>query len=226
MLGQNIQLLHRGIDPIPLLKQIQAQPELFDEHKERQETPGSPHVDTQTIFLRWCQSQTIMAAFTEIPAIDYPAYAKLPEARPIVEKVLEIVGATELGRVIIPALKGGGIIFKHSDEGAYADHYERFHVCLQAARGNVMTVELEPGVTFEGIDPYPGDVFWFNHKANHMCVNSTKAFRLHMIIDAVAPKFRRQRVIHFNPKGPKLTPIPSQVAASIPKLHAVATGTE
>lgn len=191
-MGHNIKLLHQGLDPLPLLKKIQANPTLFDQFKARQQTPGSAHKDTQTIFLRWCEDQSIEAAFTQLPAIDYPAYEVLPEARPLVDEVLKIVEATELGRVIIPALKPSGIITKHCDEGAYADHYERFHVCLQAQRGNMITVQLEDRMV-EAFDAAPGELFWFNHKANHMCVNPTEHFRLHLIIDAVAPKYRRER---------------------------------
>lgn len=195
-MGENIKVLAAGLDPTALLKQIEANVGLFEQFKQRQETKGSPHKDTQTIFLRWCESQTIEAAFTQIPAIDYPAYSILTEARPLVDKVLEIVEASELGRVIIPALQPKGVISKHQDEGAYADHYERFHLCLQAQRGCMITVELEERM-IEALDAAPGELFWFNHKQNHMCVNPTEAYRLHLIVDAVAPKFRKQRVIRL-----------------------------
>lgn len=193
-MGENIKILHRGIDTLPLLKQIQDNLNLFEQFKERQETPGSPHKDTQTIFLRWCEDKSVEAAFTELEAIDYPAYAVLTEARPIVDTVCDVVGATKLGRVIIPALKPQGVITKHADEGAYADHYERFHVCLQAGRGNVLTVQMEDRI-FEGLDADPGELFWFNHKQPHMCINPTGAYRIHLIVDAVAPQYKRPRVV-------------------------------
>lgn len=192
-MGDHIKLLHTGIDPIPLLEQIAANPALLTEFTARQDTPGSPHKETFCIFLRWCESQEVLAAFTDIPAIDYPAYKILTEARPIVDKVLEVVGATELGRVIIPLLKPGCIIPRHTDEGAYADHYERFHVCLQAQRGNTLSVVSQERM-FDTFDAEPGELFWFDHKRDHWCVNPTPNFRIHLIVDAVAPKYRQERM--------------------------------
>lgn len=195
-MGHNIKSLATGLDVRPLLEQIGVRHKLFEQFKQRQETPGSPHKDTMTIFLRWCEDKTVEAAFSQLPAIDYPAYAMLPEARPLVEKVMEITGATELGRVIITMLKPGGVILKHVDEGAYADHYERFHICLQAARGNVLSVAYEDHPKMgEMIDPDHGELFWFNHKSWHLCVNPTQHARIHLIVDAVAPKYRRERVL-------------------------------
>lgn len=209
-MGQHIKLLASGLDPLPLLHQIQANQGLMTEITTRQDTPGSPHADTMCIFLRWCESKELPNAFTDIPAIDYPAYSILTEARPLVDKVLELVEATELGRVIIPILKPGGIINRHTDEGAYADHYERFHVCLQAQRGNVLCSVTEIRM-FESFDAEPGELFWFNHKHDHWCVNPTSQYRIHLIVDAVAPKYRRERpeiatpFIAARAAAPKLT---------------------
>lgn len=193
-MGDNIKVLATGLDPLPLLTQIQANQHLLTEFTARQDTPGSPHAETMCIFLRWCESQEVVAAFTDIEAIDYPAYSILTEARPLVEQIMTRLGATELGRVIIPILKPGSVISRHIDEGAYADHYERFHLCLQAQRGNVLCVVSEERM-FESFDAEPGELFWFNHKRDHWCVNPTDQYRIHLIVDAVVPEYRRERDI-------------------------------
>jgi hypothetical protein len=43
------------INVAPLLKKLERHPELWGEITARQEAPGSPHKDTEAIFLRWCR---------------------------------------------------------------------------------------------------------------------------------------------------------------------------
>lgn len=181
-----------GLDVEPLRQSIESQPELWSEITARQSTPGSPHTDTEAIFLRWSRSQTVEAVFTDLDAIDYPSYAKLPEARDLIERTLDRVGARELGRVLVTALRPGGMIRPHVDEGAYADHYERFHVPLDSDEGSTFLVEPKPGMPC-GAAMRPGQLWWFNHKLTHLAYNSGKAFRIHLIVDAVAPRYRKER---------------------------------
>lgn len=181
-----------GIDVQPLLAAIEANPKLWEEITARQKTPGSPHHDTQAIILRWCESQTIQSVFTDIPAVDYPAYAKLPEARPLMNKVFELAEGFELGRVIIADLKPGGKIDKHLDEGAYADYYDRFHLVLTSDPGNRFFVEYAPGCQ-EWVEMKPGELWWFNHKQPHFVENESSSGRIHLIVDMVSPKWRRWR---------------------------------
>jgi len=189
---ENFQLLATGLNVEPLLKSIQAKPELWSEITARQTTTGSPHIDTESIFLRWCKTQTVDAVFTEIPAVDYPAIELLPEAKELISGLLASVGSTELGRVLIVNLKPGGEISPHEDQGAYADYYERFHICLESKDQNIFYSKLsDHGGEF--VHMAPGDAWWFNHKAPHYVANHSDAPRIHLIIDAVAPEFRVER---------------------------------
>lgn len=189
----NLDRIAHGIDVQPLLTAIYSDPELWDQITARQATPGSPHHDTRSIILRWCKSKTIQSVFTDIPAIDYPAFAKLPEARPLVDKVFELAEGFELGRVIIADLKPGGKIDKHLDEGAYADYYDRFHLVLTSDPGNKFFVEYADGCQ-EWVEMKPGELWWFNHKQPHSVENESNRGRIHVIIDAVAPKWREKRL--------------------------------
>lgn len=189
---ENLKRLAHGIDTKPLLEAIERQPDLWKEITDRQDTPGSPHRDTECIFLRWCETKSIEAAFTEIPAIDYPAYEKLPQARLLVETVLQVTGATKLGRVLIAKLNPAGSIEKHADEGAYADCYERFHVALESEPGNTFFVEDREHYG-EFAEMQAGELWYFNHKKPHHVFNGSALPRIHLIVDAVAPKFRKER---------------------------------
>lgn len=183
----NFECLDAGLDVAPLARALESQPELWDEITLRQDFEGSPHQDTKCILLRWCKGLSLDAAFTEIQAFDRPAMSALKEAHGLINHVLGKVAATELGRVLIASLKAGGKILPHADEGTYADHFERFHIVLESEDGNVFNCGNESTVM------KPGELWCFNHKTKHEAWNFSQAPRTHLIIDAVAPQFRKER---------------------------------
>lgn len=187
---QSFECLSRGLDVCPLVEALKRNPELWDEITGREAFPNSPHKDTKSIFLRWCRGLELQSAFTEIPAFDYPAMGKLSEARELINQTLQKVNATELGRVLIVNLRVGGAITPHSDEGAYADYYERFHIALSCKPGNLFSCNGET------VEMNPGELWWFNHKERHKAHNISGNDRIHMIIDCVAPTYRRERMAH------------------------------
>lgn len=178
-----------------LLRGLILQPELWKQVTDRQDYAGSAHKDTETVFLRWCPGRTIESAFTEIEAVDYPAAAALPGAEGLVNFALMEAGAEKLGRVIVARLRPGGFITPHVDEGAYADHYERFHISLESESGNTFMVGDDQTDCGEFVHMRPGELWWFNHKMTHWVANRSERPRTHLIIDAVAPRYRRERAL-------------------------------
>lgn len=172
----------------PLRLATQAWPDLWLEHTERQSTPGSPHLYTQSILLRAPQELTVHAFLNELNVAPYPRWELLkPMLLPVLLPLLLEVDAEELGRVLLVRLQPGGAVAQHMDEGAYAEYYDRFHVCIDAEQpGNEFTVD---GVTVEMM---PGEAWWFNHKREHRVVNHTERWRTHLIVDA-RTKYREQR---------------------------------
>lgn len=183
----DFQCLSKGLDVSPLVEALNRNKALWTEITGRQDYEGSAHQDTSSIFLRWCKGLDINAAFTEIPAFNFPAMGKLAEAHELINYTLRRVSAAQLGRVLIVNLRQGGAIAPHADEGAYADHYERFHIALDSKPGNVFSTEHET------VEMKTGELWWFNHKEKHQVQNLSGCDRLHMIIDCVAPMYRRER---------------------------------
>jgi hypothetical protein len=63
-----------AINVAPLVQRLDECPELWGEITARQEAPGSPHKDTEAIFLRWVQGNRPSTACSTIcEAVDYPA---------------------------------------------------------------------------------------------------------------------------------------------------------
>lgn len=178
-----------GLDVVPLVMKIHEQPHLWDEIRFRQEAPGSAHHDTEAIFLRWCPNLSLEAVFKQIEAMDFPAAPRLmPAAGQLVQSVIDAIGdVEEIGRIMVVSLHVNGAIDKHVDEGAYADHYDRFHVALSSYPGNMFYVGDQQ---FEAKE---GELWWFNHKLPHYVENKSIYDRWHLILDLVSPKYRALR---------------------------------
>lgn len=194
---ERFQLIADSLDTGPLLERILANEHLWAARTERQNYPGSAHKDTETIYLRWAVDESIEGGFYDLRSQDHveTIQALAPEVFPLCQTAIEkIVGHTysyndDVGRVILTRMKPGGEIARHTDEGPYADKYDRFHVCLSG--DSLFCVEGVPQAM------KPGQLFWFNHKLPHWVVNRTESDRIHMIIDLVAPEYRAKRGLTF-----------------------------
>ena len=95
----------------------------------RQEYDGSAHSQTETIFLR--APASTVDVMNELNCVDMPAIGKLgPPLISIMQTLANVVGVRELGGTMIVKLKAGGRIRPHTDEGAYARYFARFHYVL------------------------------------------------------------------------------------------------
>jgi hypothetical protein len=121
--------------------------------------------------------QDHLSRYDQHESIDYPAYAKLPEARGMIMELMHQVGGERLGRVMINKIKPGGRIFPHADTPAHAEYYDRFHIVLQSA----------PGVDFRAGDEHvymgEGEVWWFDNTQEHEVINNSAVDRIHMVVD-------------------------------------------
>lgn len=181
---QHFQRLMTDLAVGPLLDSLQAQPTLWDEITVRQEAPGSPHHDTECVWLRGPRDITLDSVFNELRAVDYLSMDELAQAvYPLVAPVLRAIGSTMLARVLIVKLKPGGVIDPHEDTGRYAKAYSRFHLVIKSEPGNTFTCEDET------VHMQAGELWWFNHRGEHTVRNDSDEDRIHLIFDAVVPGF-------------------------------------
>lgn len=193
---KNFLKLAGGVDVLPLLLAIQRRPDLWQEDSFLRNYPQGPFGEVETIFLRFPKrvvfededkdeqerkvslyKQNMLAGYDQHESIDYPAYGRLPEARPIVMSLMARVGGERLGRVMINKVNPGGRIYPHADTPEHANYYSRFHVVLQAAPGSDFRCEDEH------VHMAQGDIWWFNNKLEHEVVNNSGVERIHMIVD-------------------------------------------
>jgi len=179
---RNFQLVAQGLDVQPALAELAARPELWRIFTARQETPGSAHHDTECIVLRGPKTISIESVFNDLDA-EWLAYASaLPAMRDLIALAGARLGPVEqLGRVMVVNLKAGGHIDPHIDEGAYAAHYDRFHLVLQSAPGNLFQCGDE------AVHMREGELWKFDHHTEHQVANGSEQGRIHIIIDARLP---------------------------------------
>lgn len=175
----NFKLIAEGIDSTPVLTALDRNAELWDAVTIRQDYEGSAHRDTKCIFLRAPASMDNVLEV--IDSVHTPYVARL--GSPVIalmEALVALVGIRELGRVMLVKLKPGGVITPHTDEGAYAEYYARFHFVLSG--------ECEFRVNSQRMDMAPGELWWFNHQRRHSVANGD-ADRIHLIFDGTAPGY-------------------------------------
>lgn len=186
---QNFQLLSQGLDVLPLLLAIKRRPELWREDTYLRDYPQGPFGEIESIMLRFPEKRVFEQEaeveaykegrhfFDQHESIDYPAYAILPEARPMVMNLMHYVGGERLGRVMINKIAPGGRIHPHEDTPEHTSYYSRFHIVLQSA----------PGVVFRAGDEQvymgQGEVWWFDNSKEHEVINNSSVDRIHMIVD-------------------------------------------
>ena len=194
--GLSFKRVAAGFDPAPLLARLKANQNLWTT-SPRENYEGSAHAQAQSIHLRWVPEITSLnAVLNTTESIDYPAAKQLmPEVGEAVMSVLEQLGPLgELGHVLFTRLPPGAQISRHTDEGIYADLFDRFHLCLQGDAGNLFECG---GETYH---PEPGEIFWFNHKRPHSVTNLGRLERIHLILDVMAPRYTELRGLYYQPE--------------------------
>lgn len=183
---RNFLMLAQNVDVLPLLLAIKRRPGLWKEDTYLRDYPQGPFNQIESIMLRFpvksvheteAELQNHLSTYDQHENIDYPAYAVLTEARPIVMAMMTRVGGERLGRVMINKIAPGGVIFPHVDTKSHTDYYSRYHVVLQS----------QPGVVFRAGDEQvymgTGEAWWFDNSQEHEVINNSADDRIHMIID-------------------------------------------
>lgn len=165
----------RGVNTIPLLVAINRQPELWDVNTLRTTHPNTAHSDVSDIWLMFNDLDGDVT--NDIVVRPYPAFEKLPQARPLIFDLMRLVEGVTLGRVIVTKLAPGKKITPHIDGGAPATYFNRYQIALQSLPGALFNIGDET-VNFES-----GDVWLINNRKEHSVVNNSRDDRIVMIVD-------------------------------------------
>lgn len=160
-----------------LQKQLEAHPEIWNEHRWRTNHPRSPHREADDIWVRYNHIDNLGPDFN-MPheSVWYPVVEKIPAARELSEEMMQYVGGVKLGGVLITRISPGRQVYPHADHGWHAEHYEKFAILVQGNEGQAFC--YEDG----GLCCRAGSAFSFQNHVNHWVTNPTHEPRITLII--------------------------------------------
>lgn len=165
-----------GIDPVPLLRQVEENPQLWNSDPVwRQTKVNTALYAVNNIILRTIGKTPI----GQHQRWDRDAFSILSEAQPIVLDVLRAIPGEHLGTVVISRMVPGEVIAPHIDQmpPGIPRYYQRYQIPLS----------VNPGVTFacgdEELFMEPGNAYWFDNSILHSVTNGSDADRISMRVD-------------------------------------------
>jgi Aspartyl/Asparaginyl beta-hydroxylase len=172
---RNFRQVMSGIDPDPLLRQIEQNPQLWSQETEwTHGKVGSAIYKTDNIVLRYNRSSA--------PGLndwDKPAFSTLSEAQPIILDLMRAIPGEHLGKVVITRMRPKEAIESHIDlmPPGISPYFQRYQIPLS----------VDPGVVFycggEQLWMEPGMAWWFDNQAMHGVVNWSGEDRISMLTD-------------------------------------------
>lgn len=158
---------------LPLMEQVARNHDLWDADKTRTTFEGTPHAQVNDIMLRFGKADG-----NDLEAVDLPAMAKLRGAKTLALTVMNLVGGSRLGRVVVTKLESGKKILPHADvKGDYSSYYTRYHVVLLGLPGSMFYCGDE------AVNMKTGELWWFSAKDEHSLANNSADDRVHMLVD-------------------------------------------
>lgn len=179
--GRNIRYLGKGLDVTPLLMHLEGAPELWNQHRARTQSDGygGAHKQVSDIWVRFnpMRNYTGDPSFFSEPHESewYPAADMIP-VKPMVRKVMAIVGGERLGGVLITRIPAGGMVRPHVDDGWHARYYDKYAVQLE---GNAKQAFCFEG---ESLSSEPGDLYTFDNSKLHWVTNDSDEERMTLIM--------------------------------------------
>lgn len=180
MISRHFGRMDAAIDAQPIIAQLNQHPHLWGQQKARLR-PGSPHSETQDIWLRFRDLDKYvqehgadMSRFVDehesvwLPPADLLTAAKAA--------AIHLAGDRLLGGVLLTRTPPGGRIAPHIDGGWHAAAHDKFYVALQVRSGARFCWEDS------AINATDGEVYWFRNDVPHWVENDSDADRIGMIV--------------------------------------------
>lgn len=181
---QHFQHLATGVNVQPLLAQIDAHPELWNQHPIRKMAPNSPHAAMDDIWLRYNAYERLgddrhMFNAEHVP-VWYPAARVLTAARPILMNMMTAVQGEMLCGVFITRIPPGAKILPHVDHGWHAEETTKLYLALRSPRGSAF--HCSHGNVSESICPEIGDIHMLDNTKLHWVTNDSDEEKMTLIV--------------------------------------------
>ena len=162
----------------PLLEEIKAHPELWNQHTLR--TAIYEHSNVSDIWCRynaWENFNGDRQAFNA-PHVSawYPAAEVLTALKPMVLDLMKQVEGLELGGVLITKIPPHGEVKPHIDGGWHATYYDKFAIQLASSPDQAFCFEGESH------SAKPGESYTFDNAYTHWVTNNSDIDRMTLIV--------------------------------------------
>lgn len=175
-----LKLLPWKIDVAPLVAQISAHPELWDDFDFRTNSDISPHRELSDIIVRYNARENFTgdrSAFNEPhESVWYHCVSQLPSVIPIALEVMRLVEGERLGMVLITRIPAHKQCYPHRDAGWHARYYDKYAVQLSSAPGQAFCFEGE------SLSAAPGEIYSFDNSKVHWVTNDSDFDRMTLIV--------------------------------------------
>jgi hypothetical protein len=187
-----------GLEVAPILAELDAAPELWNQHTLRTSGAAPAHNAVSDIWVRYRSYQELRSP-ADLGAIKdyigqphesvwYDAIDKLPSLRALIFEICRYFEAERLGGVLITRIPPGGEVKPHIDRGWHATYYEKIAVQLRCA----------PEQAFHFADGEfrcpAGTVYTFDNNQKHWVSNESTVERITAII-CVRRDQRQKRLV-------------------------------
>jgi len=169
-----IQLIKEGINVAPIYWKLLNNPQLWNQHTTRTESPNSPHYGLDDIWARFGKPEHANDGSPH-DSYWYDSEDKL-NIKTLCYDIMRLVEGVELGGVLITRIPAGATCKPHTDPGWHAQRYDKFALQITSAPGQCFHFEGE------SLETKPGDLFWFDNQYTHWVTNNTPYERVTMII--------------------------------------------
>lgn len=173
-----LQLQPWTVNPEPLLADLDAHPELWNQIDLRTAPEGSPHRELDDIWIRYQALDQVGRTDPEQPheSVWYPAVENLPALLPLTLEVVTRLEAQHLGGVLLTRIPPGGRCHPHVDGFWHANAYEKCAVQLRSHPQQAFHVETD------SLSAAPGECYLFENRVLHWVENPSPVERITLIV--------------------------------------------
>jgi len=184
---KHFELISEGIDVSGVLAELEAHPELWNQHTARTRATGTPHKTSSDIWVRYNDVTPFERGARPYSEINdahipvwYDGWRKLPSLKPIVFDLMAKVQGEMLCGILITKIPPGGRIEPHVDNSWHVSFTEKFYLSLKSEPGSEFHCDHDG--ERESLNPKPGEVWLFDNRKVHSVTNNSPTDRITAII--------------------------------------------
>lgn len=178
-----MKLVLEGIKSHLVKRDLDYNPQLWNEWPLRTSYEGSPHRDVDDIWLRF-RDPFEMATLTPEEFCNtrytpkwYPCMDRMRNTKKIIEKIFSVVDGEELGGCLITKIPPGKQVLPHRDAGYNCEHFlSKYLLVVQSAPGQLFKIGGQDYETPEG------SLWIFDNRIEHSVINNSMEDRISLIM--------------------------------------------